>query len=247
MPDTRNHLGELRLLLEELCCDLCRFEHVITDGLAPEAIRIDREYWLGTPGAFADIKVAPAGGAAYFVEVKFGYRNDSLVRHLLRKYASPALTDTTATKIVLVVDRAHRSDWDRLEREIVSGLCQGIELEVWDEVRLVALVAERFGITINRITPTNCWMSAKRSTAPRVITRSADRRWRPTSTIPSRPRCSGILVSGGSSSWGRQDGRPRTTFCRRARITEWLSCLPISARFRATSAIRTTRRSCARA
>jgi hypothetical protein len=30
------HLGELRLLLEELCCDLCRFEHVIKDQLAPE-------------------------------------------------------------------------------------------------------------------------------------------------------------------------------------------------------------------
>ena len=49
MPDSKNQLGELRLLLEELCCDLCRFEHVITDNLAPEAIRIDREYWLGTP------------------------------------------------------------------------------------------------------------------------------------------------------------------------------------------------------
>jgi len=42
-------LGELRLLLEELCCDLCRFEHVIKDQLAPETIRIDREYWLGAP------------------------------------------------------------------------------------------------------------------------------------------------------------------------------------------------------
>jgi class 3 adenylate cyclase len=151
MPDTRNHLGELRLLLEELCCDLCRFEHVITDGLAPETIRIDREYWLGTRGAYADIKVAPAGRPAYFVEVKFGYRNDSLVRHLLRKYASPVLTDATARKIVLVIDRANRLDWARLEREIISGLCEGIELEVWDEARLVSLLAERFGITINRI------------------------------------------------------------------------------------------------
>src|SRR6476620_4137255 len=88
MPDPKNHLGELRLLLEGLCCDLCRFEHVIADGLSPEAIRIDREYWLGTPGAFADIMVAPAGRPAYFVEVKFGYRNDNLLRHLLRKYSS---------------------------------------------------------------------------------------------------------------------------------------------------------------
>src|SRR5262245_23135663 len=117
MPDSKNQLGELRLLLEELCCDLCRFEHVIADNLAPEAIRIDREYWLGTAGAYADIKVAPAGRPAYFVEVKFGYRTDSLVRHLLRKYATPVPAATTARKIILVVDRAGRPDWDRIEHE----------------------------------------------------------------------------------------------------------------------------------
>ena len=41
MPETASRLGEYRLLLEELCCDLCRFEHVTRDGLAPEAVRID--------------------------------------------------------------------------------------------------------------------------------------------------------------------------------------------------------------
>ena len=60
MPGTRSNLGEFRLLLEELCCDLCRFEHTLHDGLAPEAVRIDREYWLSA-GAFADIRVAPRG------------------------------------------------------------------------------------------------------------------------------------------------------------------------------------------
>jgi adenylate cyclase len=153
MQDVKSQLGELRLLLEELCCDLCRFEHVIKDGIAPEAVRIDREFWLGTPGAFADVRVAPAGRAAYFVEVKFGYRSDILVRHLLRKYSSPALTDTGARKIVLVVDLADRPGWKRIEHEIASGLSQGIDLEVWDESRLVSLLAERFGVSIARVTP----------------------------------------------------------------------------------------------
>ena len=71
MLESESRLGEFRLLLEELCCDLCRFEHVIKDGLAPEAVRIDREYWLGAHGAFADIRVAPAGQPPYFVEVKY--------------------------------------------------------------------------------------------------------------------------------------------------------------------------------
>ena len=64
----------------------CRFEHVIKDQLAPETIRIDREYWLGAPGAFADIRVCPPGEHPYFVEVKFGYTREMLVRHLARKY-----------------------------------------------------------------------------------------------------------------------------------------------------------------
>jgi adenylate cyclase len=152
MGHANTHLGELRLLLEELCCDLCRFEHVIRDGLAPESIRIDREHWLGAPGAFADIRVAPAGQLPYFVEVKFGYASDMLVRHLSRKYKAPASGDS-ASKVVLVIDRAARSNWELLRRDVTSCLQSGLELEVWDEDRLLALLAERFDVTIPQITP----------------------------------------------------------------------------------------------
>jgi class 3 adenylate cyclase len=156
MVEPDSSLGELRLLLEEVCCDLCRFEHVIRDGHSPETVRIDREYWLGSPGAFADIRVAPSGQAPYFVEVKYGYTNDRLVRHLARKYASTAGTSAAvARKIVLVVDRALRPGWELVEQELVSCLAQGLALEVWDEARLVSLLAERFGVSIPAITAEN--------------------------------------------------------------------------------------------
>jgi hypothetical protein len=77
---------QLRLLLEELCCDLVRFAHVCSEGLAPESIAVDREVYMGTPGAFADIRVQPTGRRPYFVEVKFGYPDDVLAHHLARKY-----------------------------------------------------------------------------------------------------------------------------------------------------------------
>jgi len=125
-----SHLGELRLLLEELCCDLCRFEHVTRDGLAPETIRIDREYWLGAPGAFADIRVAPAHRPPYFVEVKFGYTADMLVRHLARKYGNRPSTGSNGSKIVLVVDRANHANWEALEQQLIAGLPAGLALEV---------------------------------------------------------------------------------------------------------------------
>ncbi len=156
MPTTTSPLGEYRLLLEELCCDLCRFEHVTRDGLAPEAIRIDREYWLGSPGAFADIRVAPAGQSPYFVEVKYGYSQDRLVRHLARKYAAPTSRNAAAaSKVVLVVDRLSRTDWDNLERDVRSQLAHGLELEIWDERRLLALLAERFNVSSPAMTTDN--------------------------------------------------------------------------------------------
>jgi class 3 adenylate cyclase len=153
VAQSNSHLGELRLLLEELCCDLCRFEHVTRDGLAPEAIRIDREYWLGAPGAFADIRVAPANRQPYFVEVKFGYTADVLVRHIARKYKGHASMKPSASKVVLVIDRANHTNWEPLEQQLVSNLSAGLALEVWDENRLLSLLAERFDVDIPRITP----------------------------------------------------------------------------------------------
>src|SRR5262249_53884250 len=106
-----SYLVELRLLLEELCCDLCRYEHA---NQAPEHIDIDREFFLGAPTAFADIRVAVPGEPSYFVEVKYGYKSDLLLRHLRRKYgqATPAIEN--ASKVVLVIDREQRRDWAQL-------------------------------------------------------------------------------------------------------------------------------------
>jgi hypothetical protein len=35
--------GELRLFLEELCCDLCRMRHITDDHVGPEELKIARE------------------------------------------------------------------------------------------------------------------------------------------------------------------------------------------------------------
>ena len=46
---------ELRLFLEELVCDLCRFTHVAELGIKPQEVRIRQEVSVGSPDAFADI------------------------------------------------------------------------------------------------------------------------------------------------------------------------------------------------
>ncbi len=84
LPADESHASQLRLLLEELCCDLCRFEHIAANGFLPENIRIAREFHLGAPGVFADIRVAPGDLPPYFVEIKFGYPTDAVLKHIRR-------------------------------------------------------------------------------------------------------------------------------------------------------------------
>src|SRR5439155_3203592 len=145
-------LSQLRLLVEELSCDLCRFEHVIRDHVAPESVRIDREFDLGISDAFADIRVAVPGQAPYFVEVKYGYSGQRLLQSLRRKFGCATPGNRQASKVVLVIDRAARVDWPELESELARCLCPPLKLEIWSEERLIALLQQRFGVRIGSIT-----------------------------------------------------------------------------------------------
>lgn len=158
MPDIpAEELGrfvQLRLLLEELCCDLCQLQHC-SEGATPQSIRIDREYYLGNDGAFADIRVVPDGAAPYMVEVKFGYSDKTLLNHMKRKYSKLTKLLAGTAKVILVVDTDNRPDWLLMETEISNSLALGIELEVWNEGRLIQLLGERFQTQISAITPGN--------------------------------------------------------------------------------------------
>ena len=57
--NVKRHPTQLRLMLEEVCSDLCRVEHADRDDFSPQSLRINREQFLGVPGGFADIAVWP--------------------------------------------------------------------------------------------------------------------------------------------------------------------------------------------
>ena len=145
------HLTELRLFVEEICYSLCRFQHVVQEGRAPEDVRIGQEVALGTPGAFADIRVSVRGAPAYFLEVKYGYPRDIIVRHMKRKYGSATAVTRQASKVVLVVDTHTADESPGLESDVRGCLHAGLGLEVWNEAHLAALIRERFGIRIDTI------------------------------------------------------------------------------------------------
>jgi len=112
-------LTELRLFVEEICYNLCRFQHVVQEGLASADVRIHQEVYLGSPGAFADIRVMVRGAAPYFVEVKYGYPRETIIRHIRRKYGAPTEVTRCGSKVVLVVDTHRHPDWR--EGEIVAS------------------------------------------------------------------------------------------------------------------------------
>lgn len=153
VSSSEGDLAQLRLMLEEICCDLCRFDMVNNCGVAPDTTRVDREVYLGTPRTFADIRVGGAGVSPYFVEQKHGCADDLLVSKMARKYGPASTADPAASKLVLVVDVAHRPDWPRTRARIEAVLRPGFALEVWDESVLFAKVREAFGLDVSHISP----------------------------------------------------------------------------------------------
>lgn len=147
---------ELSLFIEELCCELCRFEHVLGEGCPPESVRVDREVNVDNAHAFADILVRPPGQPPYFVEVKYGdYSPDVLVRQLGRKYSLDTPAIQQAHKLVLVVDIRQYDDWPDVLDRVRTAIAPHLTLEVWDEKHLGSLLARRFNVNVEKISEEN--------------------------------------------------------------------------------------------
>src|SRR4029453_14464712 len=97
--------SELRLFLEEICSNVCRFRHAGGNQIFPETVVVDPEVFPGAPGAYADIRVAPPGARPYFVEVKYGYPPAQILESLHRKYGSRTPLAAGHERIVVVRDR----------------------------------------------------------------------------------------------------------------------------------------------
>jgi class 3 adenylate cyclase len=148
VPDRAELVNLARLLLEDVCSDLVRYLHSPDDSAGFGTVRVDREFALGPPGAYADLRVQPQDAPAYFLEVKYGHDTETLLARVRRKYATLGGAPLEATKLVLVVDVAEHADWPAAESALRAFLPPHLALEIWDESRLEALMAECFGQTI---------------------------------------------------------------------------------------------------
>ena len=144
----------LRLSLEEICCELCRFHHVEMDRLKPEEVRIDREVDLGSNG-FADLRVRPKGQSAYFVEVAYGQAHEVVLGNVARKYGPESPGAADAAKLVLVFGPTPRTGWKDVVAQVKQSLHSSLALEVWDKEELVARIERCFGVAIDNPTRDN--------------------------------------------------------------------------------------------
>jgi class 3 adenylate cyclase len=140
-------MRELRVFLESVVCDLCRFRHAQDDGVPPARTQIHQEVGLG-PGAFADIRVAPGDLPPYFVEVDYGYSRERVVESIRRKYARRAPPSEGASTVILLVDAALVAQQAELEAQLRDVMAPGLGLEVWDDRQLLALVRKTFGLDL---------------------------------------------------------------------------------------------------
>ena len=142
--------GEMRLFLEELCCELCRFRHAADNGIDPDEVNIAREVQLTPLSAFADIVVTLPAAPAYFVEIKYGLSLEETVRSIRRKYS--ANHRTTCNRLVVVV-RDH--DAAALQTRLRECVCSSLNIEIWDEAWLLREIKLRYGISIDSLVEAN--------------------------------------------------------------------------------------------
>jgi len=143
--------SELRLFLEDLCCDLCVFEEVFVRDAPAESVQIDREVFLGTPGLYADVRVATPNAPPYFIEVKVGVPTELVVRRLAEKYRALGAAHDSVERLVLVIDVTSRRDWPAALETVRARIDPRITLEVWTEGRLRELVRECLGVEMGAL------------------------------------------------------------------------------------------------
>jgi hypothetical protein len=184
---------------------------------------IYQEVFLGLPGAFADIKVTVPGAAPYFVEVKYGYCPEKVVRHLERKFGAATPGGRDAARLVLVINSATSPDWPATELEIRRSIRPELELEIWDESMLLSLLRSQFGLSIDHLTevvPTDLHAAIDRAQG-----------WRPSgshlSTIRCRLRSCGTSGRGFCGAFAESRVRLRGGCCPLASTRTSSSCSPI--------------------
>ena len=149
-PFPEEDLFELRLFLEELVCNVCRFIHA-EQGISPKELCIRQEVSLGIPNTFSDILIRVPNQSGYLVEVDYGYSTARIIESIQRKYSKRLPSFEEISKLILVVDRHNHPSWEKCTEQIKEILPSSWELEIWDELYLLSLIRKYFDVEIESL------------------------------------------------------------------------------------------------
>jgi len=147
-PPADTDFRELRIFLESILCDLCRFRHAARDGVSPTKTQIHQKIRVG-PGAFADIRVAAGELPPYFIEVDVGYSRQRVIDSVRLKYARRTPASEGTRKVIVLVDSQLAAASAALDAELRGLLAPGLDLELWDDRHLSALIRDTLGLDIS--------------------------------------------------------------------------------------------------
>ncbi len=149
-PLSEADLFELRLFLEEVICDACRFRHASEYQIQPAEVEIRQDVRLGS-NAFADILVRVPARMSYFVEVDYGYSERRIAESILRKYGKHQSLFEGVSKLVLLIDNQvkEKSIRDSVAHTIPSSW----ELEIWNEKELQSIFRKQFDVQVASVSP----------------------------------------------------------------------------------------------
>jgi class 3 adenylate cyclase len=74
-----------------------------------------------------------------------------MVDHFVRKYSRPSPVVPDADRVIVVVDRAGRSDFQELADRLRKETHKDLKLEFWDEARLQELVLQCFSVKLDAL------------------------------------------------------------------------------------------------
>ncbi len=145
--------GHIRLFLDEVYCEVLRYEHAEQYKISPQDVEVWREVYLGESGSYADVFVQPGDHEKYYLEIKLGMEGHEVVEDLHREYGPDDTFHPGVSLLKVLVNKKDYSDFKEVEKESRKKVHPGLKLEFVDRQTVVDKIKKRYGVEVTDFTP----------------------------------------------------------------------------------------------
>lgn len=146
---------QVMLFLEEICCDLCKYRHIVEEAYPASVVKVHREVQISPDSErFGDVRVyikKDTGRESYFLEVVYGYHPEKIVGTVAYKYGKGVNIDSICNKLIILTSRLEESEISTLKKKLEEILNPGLSIEIWDEMHFIGMINKYFDVGIENI------------------------------------------------------------------------------------------------